>query len=234
MLQAIIFDFDGLMLETEGADFYSWQECYQLYGASLDLATWLPYIGMGSSSITFDIYAHLEEQAGMPINRDEIRSRRCARYTELVAQQALLPGVEKLIASARSRGLRLAVASSSNREWVCGHLEQRKLREYFEVVVCEDDVRYTKPDPELYLTALTKLGIKAEEAMALEDSPNGVLAAKRAGLFCIAVPNPLTCHMTYEEADLRLPSLVEIRLEDWLAAPWHNSKKEEAKKHDNG
>ncbi len=218
MLRAVVFDFDGLILETEAADFQSWQEVYQLYGADLVLATWLPYIGAGQSTIKFDIYAHLEAQIGHELNRDEIRSRRRARYLELVTEQAILPGVEARIAEAQRLNLKLAVASSSSRAWVVGHLTRLGLLSSFSVCACGDEVRYTKPDPEVYLLALERLGgILPSEALALEDSPNGVLAAKRAGLTCIAIPNPLTCHFSFEWADLRLPSLSELRLQEWLA-----------------
>lgn len=217
MLRAVIFDFDGLILETEAADFQSWQDVYQLFGADLALATWLPYIGAGQSSIKFDIYAHLEGQIGRELDRDMIRAKRRARYAELVAEQPIMPGVLARIAEAEQLGLRLAVASSSSREWVSGHLARLGLLAHFPVLACGDDVLYTKPDPEVYLLALERLGgIQPEEALALEDSPNGVLAAKRAGLACIAVPNPMTCHLAFEWADVRLPSLHELSLREWL------------------
>ena len=216
MLRAVVFDFDGLILETEAADFQSWQDIYQLHGTDLALATWLPYIGAGHSSIKFDIYAHLEAQVGKALDRDKIRTMRRARYAELVAEQPLLPGVQERIAEALRLNLGLAVASSSSRDWVVNHLTRLGLFSSFSVVVTGDEVRYTKPDPELYLLALERLGVQASEALALEDSPNGVLAAKRAGLCCIAVPNPLTCHLSFEWADVRLPSLSELSLQEWL------------------
>jgi HAD superfamily hydrolase (TIGR01509 family) len=216
MIRCIIFDFDGLIMETEFPDFQSWQEIYQQHGATLSLATWLPLIGTGNSSRTFRPYDHLEAQLGRKLNREELRAKRRQRYTELVETQPLLPGVEALIAEAKKRGLQLAVASSSLRERVVGHLAQRGLEAHFACIVCGDEVAHTKPFPDVYQAVLSKLGIQAHQAIALEDSPNGVQAAKRAGIYCIAVPNPLTRQFPFDEADLRLTSLVELSLENLL------------------
>ena len=98
-----------------------------------------------------------------------------------------------------------------------GHLEQRELKKYFACVLGADDVELTKPDPGLYLAVLECMGVKAEEAIAFEDSPNGVLAAKRAGLFCVAVPNPLTKQLSLEGADLVLDSLADLSLEELIS-----------------
>ncbi len=216
MIQALILDFDGLIIETELADFQSWQEIYQHYGGTLSLTTWLPLIGTGSSSRTFHPHDYLESQLGRSLNREEIRAQRRRRYTELVEAQPLLPGVESLITEANHYGLQLAVASSSSREWVTGHLARRGLEAHFECIVCGDEVAQAKPFPDVYHTVLTKLGIQAHQAIACEDSPNGVQAARQAGIFCIAIPNPLMQQFPFDQANLRLVSLTELRLEELL------------------
>jgi len=216
MIRALIFDFDGLILETELPDFQSWQEVYSHYGATLSLTTWLPLIGTGSSSRTFHPHDYLEAQLGQPLNREEIRTLRRRRYAELVEAQSLLPGVAAVIAEAKQRGLQLAVASSSSRQWVTGHLRRRGLEAHFDCIVCGDEVPQAKPSPDVYRAALTQLGIQANQAIAFEDSPNGVQAAKRAGIFCVAIPNPLTQQLLFVQADLRLPSLADLSLEDLL------------------
>lgn len=213
MIRGIIFDFDGLIIDTELPDLQSWQEIYRQYGVTLSLATWLPFIGMGTSSRIFHPHDHLEAQLGRTLNREEIRAKRRQRYIELVEAQPLLPGVEALLAEGKQRNLQLAVASSSSREWVVGHLAKRGLDTQFDCIVCGDEVAHTKPFPDVYQTVLTKLSIQANQAIALEDSPNGVQAAKRAGIYCVAIPNPLTRQFSFEEADLRLNSLVELSLE---------------------
>ena len=97
------------------------------------------------------------------------------------------------------------------------------LMEHFDAIKCANDVTNVKPDPELYLIALVALKVRASEAIALEDSPNGILAAKRAGLFCVAVPNPITVQLSLDHADLRLDSLAELPLEKLLVEAQRNN-----------
>jgi HAD superfamily hydrolase (TIGR01509 family) len=119
--------------------------------------------------------------------------------------------------AAHERGLKLGVASSSTREWVAGHLARLGVLERFECLRCRDDVANVKPEPDLYLAVLDCLGVPASEAIAIEDSPNGVAAAKRAGMRCVAVPNSITAGLDLSEADLTLASLAELTLAQLLA-----------------
>jgi HAD superfamily hydrolase (TIGR01509 family) len=139
-------------------------------------------------------------------------SKRLERELELIATQPILPGVLEYIQGATELGLKLGVASSSPCKWVLGHLEQRGIRHHFECVLAADDVSITKPDPSLYASALHCLDVSPHQAIAFEDSPNGVLSAKRAGLYCVAVPNPLTRQLQIDAADLQLVSLEELPL----------------------
>ena len=213
-IQALIFDFDGLILDTETPDFQSWQETYQAYGASISFAEWARWIGtMG----TFDPYRYLEQQLGHPVDRAAVRARRRARFDELMAEQAVLPGVLEYVREAGRLGLKLGIASSSPREWIVSRLGPLGLASYFAAVSSGDDVECTKPDPAVYLAALAALGVEAHQAIALEDSPNGILAAKRAGIYCVAVPNALTRQLSFDYADLYLDSLADLPLEELLA-----------------
>jgi len=214
MIKAIVFDFDGLILDTEGPEFQSWQEIYQAHGCALTLEKWAECIGTADA---FDPYDLLEERLDRPIDRAAIRARHRARQAELMAGQAVLPGVERTIHEAQAMGLKLGIASSSTREWVTGYLDRFGLRGHFSSLKCADDVALTKPDPALYVLSVQALGVAAHEAVALEDSPNGVLAAKRAGLFCVAVPNALTRQLTFDGADVQLNSLADLPLEALLA-----------------
>lgn len=214
MIRGIIFDFDGLILDTEVPEFQVWQEIYAAHGCELPLATWATSIG--TSYEVFDPFAYLEAQLGRLVERETIRVKRQQRYTELLSAQAVLPGVREYIADARRLGLQLGVASSSSRAWVTGHLTQLGLCAHFDCITCADDVQRTKPDPALYQAALATLALRADQAIALEDSPNGIAAAKRAGLFCVAVPNPLTRQLSLTHADLQLASLADLPLEQLL------------------
>lgn len=213
-IRGLIFDFDGLILETEGPEYSSWRELYEDYGGSLPLEKWAEIIGTAEHG--FDPYAELETQLGRQLDRAGIRIRREARVAELLAAEAVLPGVLGYIADASRLGLRLGVASSSSREWVVGHLQRLGIAHNFDAVACRDDVPRTKPDPALYLSVLSALELRPDEAIAVEDSPNGIAAAKAAGLYCVAVPNDLTSGLSLDRADLRLTSLEELSLEELL------------------
>jgi putative hydrolase of the HAD superfamily len=213
-IQAIIFDFDGLILDTETPEYNSWCEIFDEHGCTLPLATWVTCIG--TAAHTFDPYAYLAEQLGQPVALESIRTRRRARMAELMAAQTLLPGVADYLAYARSQGIKLAVASSSAHKWVDPLLARFELTRYFDHVLCADDVTHTKPDPELYNTALKRLEVAPEAAIAFEDSPNGLLAAKRAGLYCVIVPNSMTTTLHFEQPDRRLSSLAEVPLQELL------------------
>src|SRR3954465_4708762 len=122
VIDALIFDFDGLIVDTESTDFQAWQEIYDEHGHALNLETWAACIGMAPDQNVFNPYDDLETRLGRTIDRTEVRLRRRARYTELLASRPILPGVEAAIADARAMNIRLAVASSSPRSWVTGHL----------------------------------------------------------------------------------------------------------------
>ena len=215
VIKALVFDFDGLILDSEGPVFYSWRELFQTYGYDLTLDDW--QICVGSAEGTASFFNNLADKLDEPLDMEVEAPKRLKRQLELIASQPILPGVQEYIQQAAEMGLKLGIASSSPCEWVVGHLEERGLRDHFECILAADDVRITKPDPSLYLTALQCLGVSSHQAIAFEDSPNGVLAAKRAGLFCVAVPNPLTRQLHFEQADLQLNSLQEMPLNKLLA-----------------
>jgi HAD superfamily hydrolase (TIGR01509 family) len=212
-LRALIFDFDGLIFDTEYPYFASWSEVYDHYGLSLDLAEWAVLIGKGAAVLARTPYEDMEERLGCTLDRDAVRAQRRAAFDRLLTRETALPGVEALIADAQRHGLLLAVASSSPREWVVGYLDRLRLREPFPVICCGDEVARTKPAPDVYLAALRALGTGVEEALALEDSAHGVAAAKAAGLFCVTVPNRITRHTSLDAADLQVDSLEELSVD---------------------
>ncbi len=213
MLQSLIFDFDGLIIDSEGTEFQAWREMCLRHGVELELETWLPCIGRGATTRVFDPYDYLEAQVGRALVREEIEAWCRQRNLELIDAQQVLPGVKELIVEAKARGLRLAVASSSSRRWVAGHLARLGLLDYFDALACGDEVEHTKPYPDVYLSALANIGADARQTVAFEDSLNGMLAARRAGLFCVVIPSMLTQYLTFGEVDLRLNSLAEITLD---------------------
>lgn len=208
MIKALIFDFDGLIIDTETPEYDSWSELFASYGVELDRKMWEESIG----GAALDIYGLLEEISGQRIQRDVVRPRRRRRYLEGVERNPVLPGVLDYLRAAKLWGLKLAVASSSSAGWAAGHLKSRKLLHHFEFVLSAGDVSNVKPDPELYETAMQRLGVQGHEALAFEDSANGLASAKAAGLYCVVVPNPMTKHMNFDKADFHLNSLSEMTL----------------------
>jgi HAD superfamily hydrolase (TIGR01509 family) len=135
---------------------------------------------------------------------------------EFLEAETVLPGIDSLLIEGRRLGLKLAVASSSERRWVMTHLERLGLLSYFDCIMCAEDVQFTKPYPDLYQAVCRALGLQPAQAIAFEDTLNGVLAAKRADLYCVAVPTPITQHLNMSEADLVVASLEDIDLEDLI------------------
>ena len=213
-VEAIVFDFDGVIIDSETPDFSTWQQEFRAHGVELSRELWSGYIGAGIGS--FDIYSHLEELTGRVLDRDDVGARRRRRYLDAVDANPILPGVMDCLTTARRLGIRVGIASNSTREWVEGHVERRGLSSYIDAIRTRDDVKEVKPAPDVYLAALDAVGVPPERAVAVEDSPTGAAAAVAAGLFCVAVPNGMTEAMGFGRVDLRLGSLAEMPLADLL------------------
>jgi HAD superfamily hydrolase (TIGR01509 family) len=215
VIRAVVFDFDGVILDTETPDFISWQEVYVQHGVELTLETWAQ--GIGTYPSTFDVHGYLESITGLVIERDGLHLLRRARNDEMIVEEVIRPGIESWIEDAQRLSLKLGIASSSPISWVGTHLERVGLLSAFECIRCADHVDKTKPSPELYLAACEGLGVSPDEAIAVEDSPNGIKAATAAGLYCIGVPNSVTAKLDLTAADLCLDSLASLSLEDAIA-----------------
>ena len=213
VIRAIVFDFDGLILDTEEPIYRSWLEVYEAHGEDLPFDRWIQTVG--STDTVFHPQHHLEERLGRALT-EEVLTRRKDRRNQLILANAVLPGVVDRLDEARALGLKLGVASSSTREWVLGHLDRLGILDRFECVRCRDDVAHAKPEPDLYLAVAECLRVLPEEAVAVEDSPNGVMAAKRAGMACVAIPNSITASLDLSHADLLLNSLSEVTMNELL------------------
>ena len=210
-LKAIFVDFDGLMLDTEVACFAGWRFAFEMHGLEYRLEEFQQIVGTDQSPRPL-----LEERLGEPVDWVKVDPKRRAHEMELGKSMELKAGVLELLEKARSRGLKLAVVSSSPHSWVDSHLERRGVMHFFDTVVCCDDAARAKPAPDLYLEALKRFGLSAQDAIAFEDSHNGSLAAKRAGLWCVAVPNEITQCTDFSHADLVVDSLEEVHLDGLL------------------
>ena len=215
MLEAIVFDFDGTILDTETPDFQTWQEIYRGHGVELPQDVWLQCVGGGTGEFAPDDY--LEELLGRDIDRQRLRTERRKQFLDRVRVEPIMPGVLELIDAAERREVRLAVASSSDRKWVATHLQRLGLLERFAAIVTADDVERVKPDPALYRLAAQKLAVRPERAIAIEDSYNGMLGAQRAGLRCVSVPNLITRDSDFSGADLCLDSIASMAPDELMA-----------------
>jgi len=213
MIKALIFDFDGLIIDTETPDFQTWAEIYAEHGATLSQEKWMLNVGTGGF---FNPYQHLEEQIGHEVDRTSLRDQRVKRYRELCEQQPILPGVVEMIQEAKVRDLKLAVASNSFGKWVNGHLKRLDLFDNFDEVICLDQITIGKPEPKMHLTTLSLLGVKAHEAIVFEDSPAGAMGAKRAGIYTIAIPNGITQQMDFSHCDRVVESMASLDMDKML------------------
>ena len=214
-IRGLLFDFDGLLVDTETPARLVWEELYREHGHELPHDRWATLIG--TIGAPFDPLGHLEELVGRRLDEQALTTRRRAREYELIDLEELRPGVEQYFAEAERLGLSTAVVSSSDDEWIARHLGRLGHLEGLDTIVAANgDTERAKPRPDLYLEALARLELKAHEAIAFEDSPNGVTAAKAAGLVCVAVPNPMTATLALDDADLILESLADVPLAELL------------------
>jgi HAD superfamily hydrolase (TIGR01509 family) len=217
-IRAFLFDFDGLILDTELASRAGWELLYRDHGHELPPDLWATLVG--TTHAPWDPGIHLEALVGEELDWESLNERRYAHEIALIEAEELRPGIADYLGAARRHALKRAIVSSSTRRWIEMHLE--RLEEavgWNAICTAEGDPARAKPAPVLYLEALTALDVTASEAVAFEDSPNGVLAAKAAGVFCIAVPNEVTRELGLEEAgaDLVLESLADLPPEELLA-----------------
>lgn len=215
LIKAIIFDFDGTIIDTESAWYAAFREAYQNYGVDLTLEMYSQCIG--TSLHAFNPYEYLKTDLHLPIDLEAFRRAVHARHAALVDAEEMRAGIFDYLQEARNRGLKIGLASSSGEEWVEHFLGKLQIRRYFDCLRTAGNVQHVKPDPELYLQTLRCLGVAASEAVAIEDSPHGTAAAKAAGVYCLTVPNAITKRLPFERASHFAESLADIDFNDLLA-----------------
>ncbi|MGH7870480.1 MAG: HAD family hydrolase, partial [Candidatus Dormibacteraceae bacterium] len=208
-IEAVVFDFDGLLMDTESSGLASWQYEWRWHGLELNADNYFTDHG---GDVTEERYAELAAAVGPDYDRAASHARRVAYRNQLHAELGLAHGIAEWLGQADDLGLRLAVASSSPRDWVRGLLDANGALTAFEFLACGDEVARPKPDPGVYLLALERLGLPPEHVVAVEDSPHGVSAAKAAGLRCVAIPNPHADPARFGVADVVLASASEAGL----------------------
>lgn len=211
MIRALVFDFDGLIVDTETPLIDSYAAVHAAHGVAFDRAVFIRSVGHADYS--FDPWHGFSPHAA----RDALEVERRAIKNELLRRQPVLPGVASLLDAAHAAGLHLGLASNSQHDWVEPHLTRIGLRERFEFLACREDAASPKPEPDLYRLVLNRFGLRGHEAIAFEDSATGIRAAHRANLHTVAVPNASTAHHDFTLADLRVASLADVTLPDLVA-----------------
>ena len=208
-LDAVIFDMDGVLIDSEPLHFGVLNEVLALDGYTLDAAENEQFIG----TTTEVMFEALIRRHNLPRTVLDYTERYEAAVLRVLRQpHAPRPGVRELIERLRQLGLRLGVASSSNRAWVAATLESLGLADQFDTVVSGDDVTHGKPDPEIYLLTAQRLGAPPARCVAIEDSPNGVTSAHAAGMTVLGVRTPYTAHLQLTGAARIVDSLADLDL----------------------
>ncbi len=205
---AVLFDFDGVLVDTEWAIYQAWLRTYQASGQPLPLEIYTQCIGTDFD--TWSPKTHLENLTGASFDWAVLDSQRQTEIMSELAQEPAMPGSVELLDKLTTSGIRRAVVSSSSHAWVDGWLAKLGLVEHFETTVCKGDAPRIKPAPDLYLAAAQRLGLPPAECLVIEDSGNGVKAAKAAGMPVWAVPNRVTAGLDFSLADRIFPSLADI------------------------
>ena len=211
MIRALVFDFDGLILDTETPLIDSYAELHRRHGVAFDRAVFLRSVG--HADYAFDPWHGFSPHA----DRAALEEERRTFKDDLMLRLPILPGVVKLFDDAKAAGLKLGLASNSEHGWVDGHLKRLGLIAYFDFIACREDVPSPKPEPDLYKLVLNRFGLRGHEAIAFEDSHTGSLAAKRANLWAVVAPNESTAHHDFSHVDLQVASLAEVTVEKLVA-----------------
>lgn len=220
MIKGIIFDFDGLILDTETHQYLVLQEIFLEHGSELPIERWQQEIGTQSG---FSAFKYLEEKLERKLEQRVLQEQFKEKYHFILAKEKARAGVEDYLISAKELGLKIGLATSSTYHWVSTYLKKLNLFDYFECIQTSDDVEKVKPDPALYIQTAIGLELAVEECLVFEDSANGALAAKRAGMSCVIVPNQVTHTMDFCSVEHRLESMTDMLLKDVIEHVNNNS-----------
>ncbi len=210
MIRALVFDFDGLIVDTETPLIDAFAAVHEAHGVAFDRTAFIHNVG--HAQYAFDPWRGFSphtDRAALEVQRRTLKD-------DLMARQPVLPGIVALLDGAREHGLRVGLASNSEHSWVEPHLAERGLLDRFEFLACREDAPSPKPEPDLYRLVLNRFGLRGHEAIAFEDSHTGTLAAKRAQLWAVAVPGPSTLHHDFAHADVQVASLATLTLADLI------------------
>ena len=218
-LDAVVFDFDGLIVDTETAIYQAAAAAFAAHGHDVSVEQWSSIVGLGDKDGAW--YRALTADLGIDLDRDAFEIEYQKQDRSWRNRLPALPGVEALVLDLVDAGVPLAIASGSDVAWLELHLGRLGLLDHFPVLAGVDRVARQKPAPDAYLLACDELGADPARCVALEDSAHGVAAAKAAGLRVVAVPSSITRFTDLTAADLTVTSVEDVDLEllSGLVAP---------------
>jgi len=190
LIDTVIFDFDGTIIDSEWVESVAWLDLYTSMGYPFDADGFAASVG--DSAMARHPARRLAATLGRPGREEELFVRWQGRVADLINEEPLRPGIQSWIGDAQQRGLRLGIASSSPRDWVLPHLHRLGIEKSFSAIACGDEVIARKPAPDVYFLALRRLGSSPQRTLAVEDSVSGVNAAAASGCHVVMVPNRLT------------------------------------------
>lgn len=208
---AVLFDFDGILVDTEWAIYQAWLRTFQRHGHDLPLSLYTRCIG--SDFDTWSPKVYLEELTKLEFDWVDLDEARQVEIRAELEEEGAIEGVTELLAAIKGQGIALAVVSSSSHGWVDGWLEKLGLRDYFSEVICKGDAARIKPAPDLYLAAAAVLGVAPRDCLVIEDSQNGLFAAHAAGMRTWIVPNRVTAGLDFSLAEKVVGNFRELRKE---------------------
>ncbi|MEQ8154241.1 MAG: HAD family phosphatase [Clostridiaceae bacterium] len=186
-IELVIFDMDGLMFDTEVVSERAWYEAAKIHGYEVKRELFLSFIGMNVKSIG----EKFKSVYGEEFPFEDVNRYHKGRMDSLLEEEGLRnkKGLIELLDYLDEKKIRKAVATSTSRERATRLLSEGSVLERFDAVICGDEVKKGKPDPEIFLKACSKLGVNTENAVVLEDSERGLLAASAGNIKCIVIPD---------------------------------------------
>lgn len=206
--KAVLFDFDGVILDTEWPIYQTWLDLFRSEGQDLPIETYVQCIG--SDFDTWSPEKHLEELTGKSYDWDTINPARQIEIHAALENPVALPGVRELFTHLHSASVPIAVVSSSSHSWVDVWLEKLDLITMTTTVVCRGDAPRIKPAPDLYHEAVRRLALSAADCLVIEDSYNGTKAGIDAGCKTLVVPSRLTNCLDFTIAHGVVDSLTDL------------------------
>jgi HAD superfamily hydrolase (TIGR01509 family) len=208
VISAVIFDMDGLMIDSEPLAKEAWQVTARRYGYVIDEPMFTRMLGLREIECT----AMVQRELGLPVAVDALRQQRSETFLAILpGRLKAMPGLYELLTKLKARGLRRALATSGERLYVATVMRELNLDGTFDAMVVAQDVTRGKPAPDVYLLTAQRLNLLPAQCLVLEDAPNGIAAAKAAGMLCVAVPNEFTRTLDLSAADVMMPSLSAVR-----------------------